>query len=354
MPLENIVGWDLGGAHIKAAWISREGFLKKVIQHPCPLWQGLDQLLPVLDGIMEEIVEPPDFHAITMTGELVDAFVNREEGVRALVNTMEMWIDSAPVYIYAGRTGFLAPAKAVHEVTEVASANWLASVYLAASKIPEGLFVDTGSTTTDVIPFAKYHVLARGFTDHERLRYEELIYTGVVRTPVMALAKRVPFKGVWVQLMSEIFATTADVYRLLHVLPVHADRMPSADNRGKSEDDSARRLARMVGCDLASAELLDWRGLASYLAECQLRQIQQSCAVNLSRGIIAEEAPLVGAGVGRFLVRELASRFRKPYIDFNDFFPDSDREPNEIGAADCAPAVAVAFLARDAFKQSVK
>ena len=354
MPRENIVGWDIGGAHIKAAWVYKDGTLKKVIQHPCPLWQGLDRLQPVLDSIMEEIVASPDLHAITMTGELVDTFGSREQGVRALVNTMERWINSAPTYIFAGMNGFLTPREAVRQTTEVASANWLASVYLIVTKIPEGLFVDIGSTTTDVIPFAKHKVLARGFTDHERLRYEELIYTGVVRTPVLALAERVPIKGEWVRLMSEIFANTADVYRLLHVLPGHADRMPSADNRGKSEGDSARRLARMVGCDRASADLLDWRRLASYLAECQLRKIQQSCAVNLSRGIIAEEAPLVGAGVGRFLVRELASRLRKPYIDFNDFFPDSDREPNDIGAADCAPAVAVAYLARDAFKQPVR
>ena len=146
-----------------------------------------------------------------MTGELVDAFVSREQGVRALVNAMEMWVNSTPVYVFAGRAGFLAPAQAVRQVTEVASANWLASVYLAASKIQEGIFVDIGSTTTDVIPFAKHQVLARGFTDHERLHYDELIYTGVVRTPVMALAERMPFKGAWVRLTSEIFATTADV-----------------------------------------------------------------------------------------------------------------------------------------------
>ena len=142
--------------------------------------------------------------------------------------------------------------------------------------------------------------------------------------------------------------------RLIHVLPGHADKMPSADNRGKSEGDSARRLARMVGCDMASAELVDWRRLASYLAECQLRQIHQACAVNLSRGIITEEAVLVGAGVGRFLTRELASRFGKTYVDFDDFFPDFEQEPNYAEVADCAPAVAVACLARDAFKQPVK
>ena len=43
----------------------------------------------------------------------------------------------------------------------------------------------------------------------------ELVYIGVVRTPLMALVRRVPFPRVWNPLMAEYFATMADVYRLL-------------------------------------------------------------------------------------------------------------------------------------------
>ena len=36
----NIVGWDIGGAHLKAALLNNKGEVLGVFQEPCPLWQG--------------------------------------------------------------------------------------------------------------------------------------------------------------------------------------------------------------------------------------------------------------------------------------------------------------------------
>ena len=59
-------------------------------------------------------------------------------------------------------------------------------------------------------------------TDAARLATGELVYHGVVRTPLCALAARVPFRGSAVSVMNEFFATTADVYRLTGELdPAH-------------------------------------------------------------------------------------------------------------------------------------
>ena len=55
-------------------------------------------------------------------------------------------------------------------------------------------------------------------------------------------------------------------------------------------------------------------------------------------------ALLVGAGVGRFLVRELAGRLQRPYLDFSALFLMSTRQ-NDFRIADCGPAAAVACLA---------
>ncbi len=83
-----------------------------------------------------------------------------------------------------------------------------------------------------------------------------------------------------------------------------------------------------------------------HLAECQLTRLHKACDRNLSRGLLSETAPLIGAGIGRFLVRELAKRLNRDYVDFASFFhsPESLRPFN---AADCATAVAVACLISD-------
>jgi len=212
--------------------------------------------------------------------------------------------------------------------------------------VGEGVFVDVGSTTTDILVLERSRAAPRGFTDRERLGCEELVYTGVVRTPVMSLAERVPFQGEWLGLMAEHFATAADVHRLTGRLPEHADLLPAADGGGKTQADSARRLARMLGADREDATMDAWRAVAAYLAECQLQRIHRACERHLSRAGLSPEAPLIGAGVGRFLVRDLALRTGRAYRDFGELFgPSVSRYGAE--AADCAPALSVAVLAQE-------
>jgi uncharacterized hydantoinase/oxoprolinase family protein len=118
--------------------------------------------------------------------------------------------------------------------------------------------------------------------------------------------------------------------------------MPSADGKGKSPLESARRLARMLGCDVHSAPLAAWRRCADYIAETQLTRIFSACQRVLSRGILKDDAPLIGAGVGGFLVMKLAQRMERPYLDFARCIDSSDSAAR--WSAYCAPAVAVAAL----------
>ncbi|EGV33365.1 H4MPT-linked C1 transfer pathway protein [Thiorhodococcus drewsii AZ1] len=341
---ETWIGWDLGGANLKAVQLDAAGRALEVVQVACPLWQGVEHLHAGIDRVLERLVDPrPHRHAVTMTGELADLFEGRNQGVATLVSVMRERLGEEPLLIYAGAAGFVDPARAVDLAHQVASANWMASAALAASIVPEGLLIDIGSTTTDLVPFAEGAVSAWGTTDHERLRHGELLYAGVGRTPLMSLAQRAPFDGVWVPLMAEHFATTGDVYRLTGELPDHADLLPSADGREKTPMASARRLARMLGLDVEAADQQGWQRLAEYLAEVQLQGLMEASACLLSRGELVAQAPILGAGVGRFLARRLAERLGRPYIGFESLFA-----PSEVGApdmADCAPAAALARLA---------
>jgi probable H4MPT-linked C1 transfer pathway protein len=245
------------------------------------------------------------------------------------------------LHFFAGPLGFLDAEKAVEHTTEVASANWYATATLAAGELGEGLLVDVGSTTTDILRFVDHSLLHRGYSDGERQASDELIYTGVVRTPLLALTRRVPFAGEWVGLAAEHFATTADVHRLTGDLPANADLMETADGGAKTPFASARRLARMIGRDREEGTDQCWGRLAAYLSEQQLLLIANGCQRQLSLGL-GEQAPLVGAGVGRFLVQRLAKRLGRPYVDINRLMTITTE--GRVSAADCAPAVAVALL----------
>src|SRR5439155_7207423 len=98
-----------------------------------------------------------------------------------------------------------------------AAANWLALATMAARLVPDGrgLLIDIGTTTTDLIPLDQGRAAARGRTDTERLQNGELVYAGVRRTPVCALATELPYHGVSTGLAAELFASTLDVYLTL-------------------------------------------------------------------------------------------------------------------------------------------
>ena len=341
-----VIGWDIGGAHLKAVRLNADGHVAWVAQEACPLWRGLAELDQALERLLTAHADAPaTAHAITMTGELADNFPNREAGVLALTAAMRERLGAGQVRVFAGTAGFipaerLTPADAVR----VASANWLASGLWVAHRLPEALFIDMGSTTTDLLPIAKHRVAHRGYTDSERMSYDELIYTGVVRTPAMMLAGSAPLQGVWARVMAEQFATAADVYRLTGELDEHADQMPAADHGPKTSAGSRQRLARQFGRDAEDLPERCWRQLARYLRERQLMTLRNAADLQLSRNLLSEAAPLVGAGVGRFLVRALAKRLQRPYRDFSELFPPAPAS-NPFSVADCGPAAAVAGLA---------
>jgi len=286
-------------------------------------------------------------HAITMTGELVDLFENREEGVKQIINTMATLLPQKRCLIFAGLEGFLESEKVeASHYQAIASANWLASASFAAQKVGSGLFVDIGSTTTDILLLNDGKVLAQGYTDYQRLLSRELIYTGIVRTAVMAVAQTARDQDQEIGLMAEYFATMADVYRVTGELNELHDQTETADGAEKSITASARRLSRMTGSDFFPEELPRWQQFAENIRAQQLQKIQQGCEYRIQNVTTLKNKPMIGAGVGRFLVKQLAQLSGYPYLDFSDLFPEFANQTG-LTAADCAPAVAVACLARE-------
>jgi (4-(4-[2-(gamma-L-glutamylamino)ethyl]phenoxymethyl)furan-2-yl)methanamine synthase len=365
-----VIGWDVGGAHLKAAAVDRGGRVMAALQLPCTLWRGLDHLERALDQALEVLAAAggPISHAATMTGELVDLFSDRRSGVRGIAAVLAARLGAGRLRLYAGEQGFCTAPEVDRHALAIASANWRASAELLASRIDQALLVDIGSTTTDLVPVRGGRIVARGGGDFERLVGAELVYSGVVRTPLMALAEAVPFEGLHVPLMAELFATTADVYRLTGELDERCDQHAAADGGAKTRAASAARLARMVGRDATdskeSAEpeqaiesaptagcsepaLAPWRRLAGAFREKQLHRIGQAAARVIADAKLAPAAPLIAAGSGAFLVPELARRPDRPPRGWADLLDADAACASDCGwmLSVCAPAVAVALLA---------
>ncbi len=370
-----VCGWDIGGAHLKWALRDPSGGWVQVRQVPCPLWRGVDTLARAFEGATRDWPVAPQAvrHAATMTGELVDAFASRAAGVAAIVDCAEtVWPGTR--WRWFGLDGRLADADTVRrEPLRAASANWLASASCAA-RHTDGLFIDIGSTTTDIVALAGGAARPRALSDGERMSAGELVYRGIVRTPLMAVAAGIDWRGAHRPLMAEHFATSADIFRLTGDLDESADAWPAADGADKTAMGSARRLARLIGEDLESANLDDWRSVAAQLAEAMTatlvvaarkvldagpagagasRDASAGCAAGSpatsATGAYVPDVPppdnaarrVVCAGTGHWLAARVAARLGLPAVDFAALVGAA----GVAGAREHAPALAVAELA---------
>jgi (4-(4-[2-(gamma-L-glutamylamino)ethyl]phenoxymethyl)furan-2-yl)methanamine synthase len=335
-----VVGWDIGGVHLKAVR-AEGGRIVKAVQHAAPLRGGTERLLEAFALARQEMGRA-DRNVITMTGELADTFASRADGVAQLARLAARELGG--VSIYAGPRGYVRAEDVRGHFMQVASANWHAAATVIAKRLGNALFIDLGSTTTDIVPVVGGKVAARGYTDSERLAAGELVYTGLVRGFVMATAHRAPLHGVWTPLINENFATMADVHRILGTLPAGVDLMATADGREKTVKASRARLARMVGCDASDADDATWLRLAQWFAEAQMRILTEAAMLVMSAGAMTAAA-IVAAGIGAAVVAELARRLQCACMSFDELL---DVAPEAgPGVCHCAPAAAVAWLASE-------
>ncbi len=344
----SVIGWDIGGAHLKAVLLDAKGHVLSSLQLPCPLWKGLDFLhRGILDALHVFNIAPSSAcHAITMTGELVDLFETRQQGVCEIAKVATDLLGEQTLF-YAANRGFV-PLQAVAALTaNIASTNWHASASALALKVQDALFVDIGSTTTDIIAIDGGKVVCAGLSDAHRMQADSLVYTGVVRTPVMVLAQKLNFEGNKINVAAEYFATMADVYRLTGELLPEYDMADSADGKGKTSLESARRLARMIGHDVSEHDFNEdgqkWIKLAHACRHLQMQQIKTAILKHLKPSMM-----IIGVGAGSFLAKaiadDLGNNFTHAYQAIS-MRPAEHTEPaNKQAIEVCFPAYAVAYL----------
>jgi (4-(4-[2-(gamma-L-glutamylamino)ethyl]phenoxymethyl)furan-2-yl)methanamine synthase len=318
------IGLDIGGANLKAATSAGRS-----LSRPFALWKHPERLADELAAIAAEL-RPTGPVAVTMTGELCDCFETKRDGVRHILAAVGRAFRPERTRVWSTAGRFVALEEGAERPLQVAAANWHAEATYVGRFGPAGfaLLIDTGSTTTDVIPLRDGRPAPRGRTDPERLRSGELIYTGVRRTPVCAVLGPT--------VMAELFATMHDVYVHLQQLSEEPDNRDTADGRPMTVRQAHARLSRMLGGDPEITPEAETLTLARTARRLQVATIARSVI-----RLCARELPgtLVVSGSGEFLARAALQS-----IGWNDETPRvvalSDRLGPDLSVAACAYAVA--------------
>jgi probable H4MPT-linked C1 transfer pathway protein len=298
---------DIGGANIKAAHGNG----------PCcsisfPLWKEPAALPRVLEQLFRRL--PPFARvALTMTAELCDCFETKAEGVREVIQSTSAAASGRPLVVWCVDSCFRSVQEALSSPALVAAANWLALAEFAARLIPtqSGLLIDVGSTTTDVVPLSEGRARPQGRTDTARLASGEMIYAGVRRTPVCALATELPFRGVPTGLAAELFATTLDIYLTLGAIPPDPSDLSTSDGRPATPDAARARLARMVGADREDFTPDDVLAFSRAADSALLDRLEATALKACATGKFPPDGAII-SGSGEFLALRLARRLLPP------------------------------------------
>jgi len=253
-----ILTFDIGGANTKK--LVRSGSELSSTLTYFPLWKRREEL----PDLLSQLNEDADATAVTMTAELADTFQSKKEGVEFVVKSCEE-VFNEPLFLTLDQR--LIRSREIEEHALLAAANWAASLYYMEKFHKEGLLLDVGSTTTDILAFGKG--ASNPWTDFERLRSGRLIYTGYLRTPVNTIVSELPVDGEMVPIASEHFAITADVYNILWGVEYTCE---TPDGRGKGKEDSAARIARLLCAEPREVEK-HMKGICNHVHQAQAAKI---------------------------------------------------------------------------------
>ena len=172
MIIVKIAGFDIGGANTDLAVVKFDDkgeicSIKTDFLY-FPMWLKKDKLGKALLELVENEIEDIDAVGICMTAELVDAYKTKNEGVIDIA-TKSREVFSVPVG-FIGLNGVLKFDDVVKNPDQFAAANWIATSKIAAKIDPNCIMIDTGSTTTDIIPIKEGSECTRGRSDSRKIK----------------------------------------------------------------------------------------------------------------------------------------------------------------------------------------
>lgn len=338
------VGLDVGGANTKAAAldVGSSGVGVDTFREYFPVWARSKSELPELLRKVRRLLcgdSKPEAVCVTMTAEISDAYETKREGVNHVLSSVEEAFGGVEKYVVSCTAELLDVREARERYLDVAAANWPATGWMIGRVIRDCIFIDVGSTTTDIIPVRGGIPCPEGRRDVERLASGELVFTGVLRTNISAIASWVPFRGRMCRVAPEKFALTADVHLVLGHISERDYTCETADGREKDVYHSMARIARVVCADLEEISRDDVVRIARHVYLKQLEQIVEGLEQVSSRNPDLDTVVTVGLGED-FLARRAAEA-----LGFTKIHSLKRMVGEKV--SENAPAVAAALMAAE-------
>jgi len=271
-----IMGLDIGGANTDCCIYNINDDkceLIKTNKEYLPMWNNKEELESCLERFKK--YEKLDVVIVTTTAELSDGYKSKEEGIHDITKKVMNVFNEEDIF-FVTFNGLKDYEYVKENPLDMAAANWIATSHLIANIKKDCIFMDMGTTTTDIIPIKDSHEIAEGHSDLERLCSGELVYSGMLRTNIATIVNQIPVKNTFASVSSELFTITADLYRILNDITEEEYICDTPDNKAKDILSCKRRLSRLVCAQLDDFDDKEILEIAKYVKNEQVEQISKS------------------------------------------------------------------------------
>lgn len=307
MGLKGFLGIDVGGANLKVA--HKDG--AEIVYFP--MWKKARELESLLKNISKKYDAKKA--GVVMTAELADVFESKRDGVNFVANACKNAFEEV---VFLDIEGNLSDR--IDDPLKFAASNWIASCkFLISEGFRNFLFVDIGSTTTDIIPVTDKIEAAK--TDYERLKREEMLYFGILRTPVFYILRE--FENA--KLVPEYFSITADVFILTDDINSSDYTCETPDGKGRDKFSCKRRLARSLCCDVEEMGEKKIEEMAFKIKKEMVKEVSKAIRDKVEYYGLKR---VFGCGIGEFLIEDACKNLgiecvllSSIYGDFSKIFP---------------------------------
>lgn len=268
------MGLDIGGANTDCVIIEFDNEYNVLSidkdKYYLPFWSDHERLPECLLKLKGE--NDIDVICVSITAELADCYMTKKEGVLDITSKVMDTFTDEDVY-FVTFDGLKEYDYVKDNPLCAAAANWVGTANVIKQIRPDCIFMDMGTTTTDIIPIKDGILASSGFSDTQRLGSGELVYTGLLRTNVATIVDSVVVNGVKTSVSSELFTTTADVNMVLGNITSNEYSTPTADGKDKTLYASKNRLSRLVCGDIDTVSDDDIVSIANEIYEKQVNQV---------------------------------------------------------------------------------
>ena len=355
-----ILGLDIGGANTKAALVqfSNSKILDSIhyVEY-FPFWEKkLNEIPKIFKNIISIFknknfsLKNIDYIAITITAELSDAFQTKREGILTILTALGKVFEKEKMFFISNSGKFLDYIAAKSEFSNIAAANWMSTSLFLGQFISQGILIDAGSTTIDIIPIVNSVPVAKGKDDISRMLNHELIYTGGLRATIPSITQFVPYKEKLVRISFEKFALISDVHRILNNISEIEYINDTADNRSKSIEDCYARLARIICMDFETITKDELDEIAYYIYKKQIEIVSDEIQKFITE--LIKRVPLFERNLS-FVITGISANFlakkslKKLGYDNIQDYEKITNIPDQISSSAFAVAGALYFQLKD-------